>query len=182
MSLVLESMTRVRKEVHKLYDGRIGTTGLYVFDGFKNRIMIRLFILSAVAAIFFACNNNTGTRAEAENANKVLRYGMVTGLKPEMIPKYKELHQNPWPGVLKKIQECNIRNYSIYLKQIEDKYYLFSYFEYTGAYFADDMQKMAADTTTQRWWKETDPCQVPLKEALEKHQVWSEMEQVFFMQ
>lgn len=27
---------------------------------------------------------------------------------------------------------------------------------------------MAADSTTQRWWKETDPCQQPLPDAAEK--------------
>ena len=44
------------------------------------------------------------------------RYGMLIGIKPEKIEKYKKLHAAVWPDVLKKISECNIRNYSIYLK------------------------------------------------------------------
>jgi len=55
-------------------------------------------------------------------------------------------------------QAVHIRDYSIYLKEVEPgKFYLFSYFEYTGNDFEADMTRMAADPTTQKWWKETDP-------------------------
>ena len=88
------------------------------------------------------------------------RYGMVIGIKPENIDEYKKLHADTWPGVLKMIKKCNIRNYSIYLGELEkDKYYLFSYFEYTGNNFEADMARMAADKTTQQWWEHTDPLQ-----------------------
>jgi L-rhamnose mutarotase len=117
-----------------------------------------------------------------EVEKKVRRFGMVTGIKPEKVLYYKELHANPWPAVQKKITEANIRNYSIYLKQLEDKYYLFSYFEYTGNDFEGDMQKMASDTATQRWWKETDPTQIPLPDAAAKKEIWSTMEEVFHQQ
>ena len=110
---------------------------------------------------------------------KVQRFGMVIGLKPEKIDYYKKLHAACWPGVLKKIKECNIRDYSIYLKEIEPgKFYLFSYFEYTGADFQADMARMAADPTTQKWWKETDPYQVPIPLKGPK-EFWSAMEEVF---
>src|SRR4030065_1602957 len=90
----------------------------------------------------------------------VQRCGMIIGLKPEKIAYYKELHAATWPGVLKMIKEGHIRNYSIYLKEVEPgKYYLFSYFEYRGNDFEADMARMAADPTTQKWWEETDPCQ-----------------------
>jgi L-rhamnose mutarotase len=107
---------------------------------------------------------------------------MVTGLKAEKIAYYKQLHANAWPGVLKKIKECNIRNYSIYLQKIEGKYFLFSYFEYVGKDMKADMAKMAADTTTQRWWKETDPTQNPLPEAAAQKKQWQNMEEVFHLQ
>jgi L-rhamnose mutarotase len=104
---------------------------------------------------------------------------MVTGIKPEKIAYYKELHANTWEGVLKKIKECNIENYSIYLQKIEYKYFLFSYYEYVGNNYEEDMKKIAADTTTQRWWRETDPCQIPLPEAAAQNQIWTTMEEVF---
>ena len=109
----------------------------------------------------------------------VQRYGSVIGIKAENIEEYKRLHADAWPDVLKKIKECNIRNYSIYLGELEkDKYYLFSYFEYVGEDFKADMAKMAADKTTQKWWKHTDPLQVPIP-TRKKGEWWVDMEEVF---
>ena len=102
------------------------------------------------------------------------RYGSVIKLRPEKEAEYKELHANAWPDVLEMIRACNIRNYSIYLKDG----YLFSYFEYHGDDFAADMQKMADDPTTQEWWKLTDPCQEPL-ETRQPGEWWASMEEVF---
>jgi L-rhamnose mutarotase len=116
---------------------------------------------------------------EKQKPQNVKRMGMVTGIKPEKIEYYKKLHAKTWPAVLKKIKECNIQNYSIYIQKIEDKYFLFSYFDYTGSDFESDMKKMAEDKTTQKWWKETDPTQIPLPEAASKKQVWTNMEEVF---
>ncbi len=140
----------------------------------KLSVSFVLFLLTV------SCSNQPkGHDEPLHNSKKLLRYGMVTGLKPEKIEQYKKLHASPWPEVQKRITECNIRNYSIYLQKIDNQYFLFSYFEYTGSDFDADMKKMAADSMTQKWWKETDPCQLPLKEALAKHQIWSSMEEVF---
>lgn len=103
----------------------------------------------------------------------------ITGLKPDKVARYKELHANCWPGVLEKIKASHIRNYSIYLKEIDGKPFLFSYLEYTGSDFDGDMRKMAADPETQRWWKETDPCQAPLPDAAAKGKIWEDLTEVF---
>lgn len=128
--------------------------------------------------VFFAGLFLGGCKEKTESVD-VKRFGSITGLKPEKLDYYKKLHANAWPSVLKKIKECNIRNYSIYLQKIGDAYYLFSYFEYTGVDFDADMKKMADDPETRRWWKETDPCQQPLPEAVAKKQIWTDMEEVF---
>ena len=142
---------------------------------------MRTFFSLLIICLIFSCTNqeSSSIAPAATSALKPLRYGMVTGLKPDKIEQYKKLHAAPWPAVQKQISACNIHNYSIYLQKIEDQYYLFSYFEYTGKDFDADMKKMASDTATQRWWRETDPCQMPLKEALAKHQIWTSMEEVF---
>jgi L-rhamnose mutarotase len=147
---------------------------------YKLRLIQTLAIVGCL--VFAACNNNE--QAKASNAVitdtvKVQRFGMVTGLKPEKMAYYKKLHAAVWPGVLKKIKDCNIRNYSIYLQKIDGKYFLFSYFEYVGTDFNEDMAKMAADSTTQRWWKETNPAQNPLPEAAAQKKIWQNMEEVF---
>jgi L-rhamnose mutarotase len=107
------------------------------------------------------------------------RYGMVIGLRPEKMAEYKKLHAAVWPDVLRMIEECHIRNYSIYLRQLgEGRHYLFSYFEYTGDDFEHDMAKMAADPTTQKWWAVCMPCQEPLTDGA-PGEWWAGMEEVF---
>jgi L-rhamnose mutarotase len=102
------------------------------------------------------------------------RYGMVLGLKPEEEERYRKYHADVWPGVLEMIHKCNIRNYSIFLKD----HTLFGYFEYIGDDYAADMAKMAADKTTQEWWAIMEPMQSPLPTRKEG-EWWSSMEEVF---
>lgn len=52
--------------------------------------------------------------------------------------------------------------------------------EYTGRDFDADMKKMAADPETQRWWRETDPCQLPLPDAAAKDKIWADMTEVYY--
>jgi L-rhamnose mutarotase len=130
-----------------------------------------ILILTTLSLI--ACSDPINTAAP------VKRFGMVTGLKAEKMDYYNELHAAVWPSVQRTIKDCNIQNYSIFLKEINGSLMLFSYFEYTGNDFDGDMKKMAADSATQRWWKETDPCQQPLPDAVAKKQIWSSMEEVF---
>jgi L-rhamnose mutarotase len=106
------------------------------------------------------------------------RYGSVIGVRPEKLEEYKRLHAAVWPDVLAMIRQCHIQNYSIYLRQLDGKHYLFSYFEYTGDDFDGDMARMAADPTTQEWWRVCKPCQEPLADRAEG-EWWAGMEEVF---
>jgi len=101
---------------------------------------------------------------------------MVIKLKSESADIYKRHHAAVWPEVLVKIVECNIRNYSIYLKDG----FLFSYFEYHGSDFKSDMAKMAAHPKTQEWWALVKPMQQPL-EARTEGEWWAAMEEVFHL-
>lgn len=140
---------------------------------------LKILTLSIIL-VGYACNSENRDKAnKITDENKTLnrsvkRYGSVIKVKPEMLKQYKELHANPWPGVLEQITKSNIRNYSIYLKDG----YLFSYFEYLGDDFEGDMAKMAKDSVTQEWWKLTDPCQEPLATRAEG-EWWANMEEVF---
>lgn len=102
------------------------------------------------------------------------RIGQIIGVKGEALEEYKKYHGDVWPGVLAKITECNIRNYSIFYKDG----LLFAYFEYVGNDFAADMAKMAADPVTQEWWKIMNPMQQPV-ESRQPGEWWASMEEVF---
>ncbi len=106
------------------------------------------------------------------------RMGMVIGLNAEKIEEYKQLHANVWPGVLAKISACNIRNYTIFLREPENL--LFGYWEYHGTDFEADAALMAADPETQRWWEVCMPCQKPL-ETRKEGEWWAMMDDVFHL-
>lgn len=138
----------------------------------------RLIILCAcVAALAGAL-----TFAAAQQGRAPRRFAGVIGLRPELVQEYTRLHAVVWPDVLVKLRECNIRNYSIYLKEIEyGKYYLFSYYEYAGQDYDSDMARLAADPVLKKWWKLTDPCQIPVPLHGEK-EFWAGMKEVFHME
>lgn len=102
------------------------------------------------------------------------RYGLVTRLKPGGYANYKSLHAAVWPDVLKMIKDCHIQNYSIY----HYEGLLFSYFEYVGDDFKTDMAKMAADPTTQEWWK---AC-TPDFDSFTPGEFWTGMEELFYLE
>lgn len=102
------------------------------------------------------------------------RYGSIIGVKPEKLEEYKKLHSNVWPEVLATIKACHIQNYSIFYKDN----LLYSYYEYTGTDYEEDMAKMAADPATQEWWKLCEPCQQPIV-TREANEWWASMAEVF---
>ncbi len=110
----------------------------------------------------------------------VKRVASIIGISSENIDVYGQLHAAAWPGVLASIERCNIRNYSIFLGQIDaDRHLLFSYFEYVGSDFEADMNRIG-DKITKKWWTYTDPLQNPLP-TRKPGEHWSSVEEVFHM-
>lgn len=106
------------------------------------------------------------------------RYGSVIGVRKERLEEYLELHRNVWPAVEDKMYECNIRNFTIFLRHLPDgKPYLFMYFEYIGDDFKADAKKNANCEVTQKWWSLCKPCQEPLTDRA-NDEWWANMEEV----
>lgn len=103
----------------------------------------------------------------------VRRFGSLIGLKPEFEERYIILHRHTFPGVIKRIHDSNIRNYTIFLREGM----LFSYYEYHGQDYEGDMQKIGEDTITRDWWKLTDPMQEPIQDRKEG-EWWASMEEI----
>jgi L-rhamnose mutarotase len=106
------------------------------------------------------------------------RMGMVIGLKAEHIDEYKRLHAAVWPEVLAMISKCNIRNYTIFLREPENL--LFGYWEYHGEDFEADAARMAADPRTQDWWAINMPLQAPLA-TRKQSDWWASCEPIFHL-
>lgn len=108
----------------------------------------------------------------------VLRLGSIIALRPEMEQQYRTLHANVWPEVLETLKRANVRNYNIFVADVSGQKLLFSFFEYHGSDFAVDMDRIAADGMTRKWWELTGPCQSRLPGVSEDQQ-WLPLESVF---
>ncbi len=102
------------------------------------------------------------------------RYGMAIGLKPEFEEAYRSAHRAVPVQVLRMIEECNIRDFSIFVRNSV----LYNYFVYIGNDFEADMAKMADDPATQKWWSVVGPMQDPFPDRA-PGEWWAAMEEVF---
>ena len=107
------------------------------------------------------------------------RMGFAIRVKPKFMADYKRVHADVWPEVLHRIRACNIRNYSIFLH--EPDHLMFAYYEYHGADFDADMERMAADARTQDWWALCKPMMVPLA-SRKAGKFWVAMDRIFLME
>ncbi|MCG8508872.1 MAG: L-rhamnose mutarotase [Rhodospirillales bacterium] len=143
--------------------------------------MSKLSLLSLAALLlatvtFTGCSLTKSGNMCCADAKPTKRVGMVIGLKPEAIEEYKRLHADDYPGVRDLLTKYNMRNFSIYLTEIDGKWYEFGYYEYVGNDFEKDMAELAKEERNIEWLKVCDPMQIPL----EGETGWREMERVYF--
>jgi len=103
-------------------------------------------------------------------------FGQVGRLKRSMIKEYAKLHANPWPQVLQTNHDCNLRNYSIF----REGELVFAYFEYVGDDYQADLERMAQDEMTQRWWTFTKPCFEKFVIRSDS-EFYADMKQIFYL-
>lgn len=151
---------------------------------------IKTTVFAAMATIFlftFSCcknkcenksENKCEHKAKCDVKTNIKRVGMVVGIKPEVIEEYKKLHADSNAGVRDLLTKYHMRNFNIFLQQIDGKWYEFGYYEYDGNDFTADMAELAKEPRNIEWLKVCDPMQIPLPGA----KGWTDMEQVYFNQ
>jgi L-rhamnose mutarotase len=137
----------------------------------KHRLLSSFILI--FSSFMMSCHNHEAKSDSIKT--RIVRYGSLIGLKKDFEERYIILHKHTFPGVLDQIRNCNIRNYSIFLKAGM----LFSHFEYIGSDFKNDMAQMANEVTRE-WWKLTDPMQEPL-ENRKQGEWWASMELLYQM-
>jgi L-rhamnose mutarotase len=106
-----------------------------------------------------------------------MRVGMVIKMKPDRIKDYLAVHADSNPSVRDLLLKYNMRNFSIFMTQMDDgNYYEFGYYEYVGNNYEADMAALAAEPRNIEWLKETDQMQIPLNGETS----WKKMQQVFY--
>lgn len=132
-------------------------------------------ILITFILIFFCCINSD-RNDKIQNQASSQRFGRLIKVRPEYEERYIILHKYTFQGVLDRICNSNLRNYSIFLKEG----LLFAYYEYIGNNFEADINNIAKDTTTQDWWKLTKPM-LEMLETRKEGEWWASMEELFHM-
>lgn len=152
---------------------------------YSNAIILILFSIMISGTSLVSCNKHRSAEQEKEhnatsiaaNRKEVKRVGMVTKIKPEHLEEYLVLHADSTSGVRDLLIKYNMRNFSIFMTQLEDgNYYEFGYYEYWGDDFDDDMRRLDKEPRNQAWLKVCDPMQIPL----EGETSWREMQRIYF--
>ena len=146
----------------------------------KSSVKIPATLLLIVLMVTGCMQKESGTDKNSkanEATTDIKRVGMVIKLKPEYMEEYKALHADSNSGVRDLLVKANMRNFSIFLHQLDDgNYYEFGYYEYHGNDFEADIAKLAKEDRNIEWLKVCDPMQVPL----DGYDGWAEMEQVYY--
>jgi L-rhamnose mutarotase len=119
---------------------------------------------------------NTPLISDKANIQLLRRVGSVIEIRPECITAYRKLHSEGYLGVRDLLVKYHLRNYSIFLHQINERWFEFGYYEYAGRDFDGDMAALALEQRNQEWMKICDPMHLPLKGETG----WVKMEHIFF--
>ena len=107
----------------------------------------------------------------------IKRIGEICGISDENRQLYIDLHKNLSPKIKNLIKECNIMDYSIFVRGN----LLFAYYVYDGEDFEADMKKMADNHDNQLWWDTVKPIMSPLPDRKDG-EFWAGMEEIFFLE
>ncbi len=148
-------------------------------------IIQKSIVLSSIVVVIFivSCTGQKTNQEENkcaeichEKHKDVKRIGMVIKIKPDKLDEYIELHADSNSGVRHLLSKYNMRNFSIYMTQLEDgNYYEFGYWEYWGDDYEADMKKIEAEPENKAWLALCDPLQIPL----EGESSWRHMERIY---
>jgi L-rhamnose mutarotase len=136
---------------------------------------MKRFLLWGMIIVAIGASFGLGAASERQ-ADSVKRVGMVVGIKVERIGDYRRLHRGGNCRVRDLLNKYHMHNFSIFLRQIDGKWYEFGYYEYTGDDYEGDMAKLAVEPRNVEWLRECDPMQIPLP----GEKSWAMMERVFF--
>ena len=139
-------------------------------------MMQRLAVIMLLL-VGFGCSGGAPIEPGRAAEKPVKRVGMVVGIQPDMIERYKALHADLNPGVRDLLSKYHMRNFSIYLgadRRAVVRVWILRIHQATTT--IDDMAQLAREPRNIEWLKMCDPMQIPLPGA----QGWKEMERVYF--
>ncbi|WVQ94499.1 hypothetical protein IAU59_001578 [Kwoniella sp. CBS 9459] len=94
---------------------------------------------------------------ELPKTNEGKRICQIVKVRPEHLEEYKKVHANVWPEVLGALRKAHVVDYSIHF--FEPHSLLIAHMRYIGNDFKKDMDGIAENEATKRWWALTDGMQ-----------------------
>ncbi len=147
-------------------------------------IFIKSSLLILVVSMLFSCQSNDAKKIEVAHLEsefpvdhqEVKRVGMVIKIKQDRLEEYLALHTDSEPGVRDLLAKYNLRNFSIFMTQLEDSnYYEFGYYEYWGSDFDADMKLLDSEPKNKAWLELCNPMQLPIEGEIS----WKEMKIIY---
>ena len=109
--------------------------------------------------------------------NRIERHALVVGVEHSRREEYLRLHAAVWPQVEATLTDCNVTNYTIFVRGD----LLVAYYEYVGDDHEADMARIAEDPVSREWWTHTDPCQVPVFDDLPEGERWAQLTEIWHL-
>ena len=69
-----------------------------------------------------------------------------------------EFHADAWPDLIECLRRANMRNYSLFIAELNGQKYVFGYFEYAGTDFEADQKLLGDSPAIHRWMEAMTPC------------------------
>jgi L-rhamnose mutarotase len=119
---------------------------------------------------------NTKLVSDPSNIQLLKRLGMMNEVNPQCLNAYRMLHEEDNQVIRELLLKYHLRNYSMFLKQIENRWFVFVYCEYAGRDFVSDMKSLNMDVRYQEWQN----AYRMMHDSSTNNQEWNVMEQIFF--
>jgi|LakMenE18May11ns_1017448.scaffolds.fasta_scaffold9886823_2 L-rhamnose mutarotase len=119
---------------------------------------------------------NTKLISDPSNIQLLKRLGMMYEIRPECLNAYRMLHAEDNKAIRDLLLKYHMRNYSMFLKQIENRWLVFVYCEYVGRDFVSEMKSLNMDVRYQEWQN----AYRMMHDSSTNNQEWNVMEQIFF--
>lgn len=119
---------------------------------------------------------NTPLVSDPSNIQLLKRIGRVVEIRPECVESYRSMLDDENPELRGLLKGCQFRNFSLFLSQQGNRWFLFAYCEYAGRDYQADVTALEGNEIYQKWMEACQAMHVPDAAA----EGWQEMEMVFF--
>lgn len=94
---------------------------------------------------------NTPIVSNKANIQLLKRLGKVIEIRAECVDPFRQHHVDENMPMRDLLVKYHLRNFSIFLDQVGDRWFAFTYCEYAGRDFDTDMESLAAEPEYQQW-------------------------------